>query len=181
MVSTALKKRHPKLDKPFDMLFHLRFVFLARVSVTKILALKQMHDAVHVGRIYGAQCCALRALASGRRDDRPVTRDLPELGQTACEYLTALDGTGYDVCVRSDAPFDLRAPRGARLVVPHQNRWACVGGAYFEVSIASGATRVPGVTPCVAVGVCQRAFKRRAVRKSQFCDLLAATSARRRG
>ncbi len=102
-----------------------------------------------------------RALASGRRDDRPVTRDLQPLGQTACEYLTALDGTGYDVCVRSDAPFDLRAPRGARLVVPHQNRWACVGGAYFEVSIASGATRVPGVTPCVAVGVCQRAFKLR--------------------
>ena len=102
-----------------------------------------------------------RALASGRRDDRPLVRDLDPLGQTACEYLTALDGTGYDVCVRSDAPFDLRAPRGARLVVPHQNRWACVGGAYFEVSIASGATRVPGVTPCVAVGVCQRAFKLR--------------------
>jgi hypothetical protein len=122
-----------------------------------------------------------RALATGRRDDRPLVRDLDPLGQTTCEYLTALDGTGYDVCVRSDAPFDLRAPRGARLVVPHQNRWACVGGAYFEVSIASGATRVPGVTPCVAVGVCQRAFKRRAVRKSQFCDLLAATSARRRG
>ena len=122
-----------------------------------------------------------RALASGRRDDRPQTRDLSPLGQTACEYLTALDGTGYDVCVRSDAPFDLRAPRGARLVVPHQNRWACVGGAYFEVSIASGATRVPGVTPCVAVGVCQRAFKRRAVRKSQFCDLLTAMAARRRG
>ena len=36
-----------------------------------------------------------------------------------------------------------------------------MGGAYFEVSIASGATRVPGVTPCVAVGVCQRAFKLR--------------------
>ena len=84
-----------------------------------------------------------RALASGRRDDRPVTRDLHPLGQTACEYLTALDGTGYDVCVRSDAPFDLRAPRGARLAVPHNNRRACVGGACAEVSIASGATRVP--------------------------------------
>ena len=63
--------------------------------------------------------------------------------------------------MRSDAPFDLRAPRGARLVVPHQIGRACVGGAYFEVSIASGRTRVPGVTPCVAVGVCQRAFKLR--------------------
>ena len=102
-----------------------------------------------------------RALASGRRDDRPQTRDLSPLGQTACQYLTALDGTGYDVCVRSDAPFDLRAPRGARLAVPHNKGWACVGGAYFEVSIASGRTRVPGVTPCVAVGVCQRAFKLR--------------------
>ena len=102
-----------------------------------------------------------RALASGRRDDRPLVRDLDPLGQTACEYLTALDGTGYDVCVRSDAPFDLRAPRGARLAVPHKNGWACVAGAYFEVSIASGRTRVPGVTPCVAVGVCQRAFKLR--------------------
>ncbi|CAH0380150.1 unnamed protein product [Pelagomonas calceolata] len=102
-----------------------------------------------------------RALSTGRRDDRPQTRDLSPLGQTACEYLTALDGTGYDVCVRSDAPFDVRAPRGAGLVVPHNNGWACVGGAYFEVSIASGRTRVPGVTPCVAVGVCQRAFKLR--------------------
>ena len=102
-----------------------------------------------------------RALASGRRDDRPLVRDLDPLGQTACEYLTALDGTGYDVCVRSDAPFDLRAPPGARLAVPHKSGWACVGGAYFEVSIASGRTRVPGVTPCVAVGVCQRAFKLR--------------------
>ena len=55
-----------------------------------------------------------------------MTRDLQPLGQTACEYLTALDGTGYDVCVRSDAPFDLRAPRGARC------EWSCSDARTFS-------------------------------------------------
>ena len=102
-----------------------------------------------------------RALASGRRDDRPRGHDLA-LGRTAVQYLPELNGTGYDVCVRSDAPFAVDAPCDALLVVPSANGWAAVGGAYFEVALAAGSAQSPGLPPpCVAIGVCKGSFRLR--------------------
>lgn len=90
----------------------------------------------------------------------------PVAGIAVVAYPRAAHGSGRDVCVRGDVPFDLKGAgangvvRGT-FVVPRARGWAVARGAYFEVELRpdASAPAILGQTPTVSIGMATATFR----------------------